>query len=373
MEEKSGLSCSLNDFDMVKAKIGSGASGVVDLMKSKHSSDTIYAVKTFHNKLSPDEEKHFFGEIETMAALDNQFILKIEGYQIPNETNEWKAAIVMEYAGNGSLRDMMRSGEEYDKVKVLWEIAHGMKYLHKSGKIHCDLKPENVMFGEGMKVKIGDFGLSRDEGNTMTMGMGTPSYMAPELMETSHYNRKVDVFAFGQMMIEVMSGEPIFPRDMLQVNIIAKMQQKQLPEIPESVEEPFRSLAMRCRSMDPEERPEFSEIEDELLNALDLKVIERELIDEYKKQPVNKLIAKIEKANKKIEMIEEEIEAILRPGLQLIRAIKEGSNVKAIKLIGKGVDISSIYYGRVLRTPHASPVHKNLPAASKFFSPVFLR
>jgi serine/threonine protein kinase len=93
------------------------------------------------------------------------------------------------------------------KIKILSDIAHGMKFLHEKGIMHRDLKPQNVLVDKDNICKICDFGLAKVMDETLTVGViGTWQYMAPEIMmETETYNEKCDVYSFGIMMHEIFT------------------------------------------------------------------------------------------------------------------------------------------------------------------------
>ena len=95
------------------------------------------------------------------------------------------------------------------KAIAILGVAHGIDYLHANGFIHRDLKPSNILFDEAIRPKICDFDVARSEAEdcsaTMTMGVGTNLYMAPEV-SSGHYNHKADFFSFGCILYEIFEG-----------------------------------------------------------------------------------------------------------------------------------------------------------------------
>lgn len=97
-----------------------------------------------------------------------------------------------------------------ETVKVIYQIAEGMKYIHSKKVIHRDLKPTNILLSSDGTVKICDFGISKlmtIEEQTMTRGLGSQKFMAPEILnEEDNYDEKVDVYSFGVVVFFVLSS-----------------------------------------------------------------------------------------------------------------------------------------------------------------------
>jgi len=143
-------------------------------------------------------------------------------------------------------------------------IASGMCYLHGAGVVHRDLKPANILVSDNMTCKIADFGLSKVKQESMTLRsrVGTPQYMAPELLSPDHlpHNEKVDVYSFSIMMVEILSNEqPFLGKDPIQVAMAVLMQGLR-PEIPKGTHETLVHLIQDCWAADPTGRPNFEEV-----------------------------------------------------------------------------------------------------------------
>ena len=95
-----------------------------------------------------------------------------------------------------------------ETVKVIYQIAEGMKYIHSKKVIHRDLKPTNILLSSDGTVKICDFGISKlmtIEEQTMTRGLGSQKFMAPEILnEEDNYDVKVDAYSFGIVVFFVI-------------------------------------------------------------------------------------------------------------------------------------------------------------------------
>lgn len=150
-----------------------------------------------------------------------------------------------------------------------------MNYLHNHGIIHRDLKPDNILTDEQHYPRICDFGLSRcfqkslknSDELTMTGQIGTPIYMAPELINgDEHYGPSVDVYSFGMIAYELVTGKVPF-YELGNITAIAlgiKVANGYRPKFPEFVPEKMQKLIGRCWSEKPSERPSFEEIFNEL-------------------------------------------------------------------------------------------------------------
>ena len=149
--------------------------------------------------------------------------------------------------------------EEY---KVILGIAYGMRYLHAKGITYRDLKPSNVMLDQFYNPFLTDFGTAKIlRADTMMMtGVGTPYYMAPEILGDGAYDSKVDVFSFACVLYEMLTGGHLHEARTPFAYARAIMKGSR-PEIPAEIEHrPLGDLLQRCWDGDPEVRPTFNEI-----------------------------------------------------------------------------------------------------------------
>jgi serine/threonine protein kinase len=235
----------------------------VKFMKHRETGEEI-AVKTFVVK-SGGVERDFMSEIEALNKLNHPCIVRLKGCCL--QTNNEGAKLIMEYVGGGSLKRLLKSDSKIPewwtatrKAIAIAEIVIGMKYIHSQGFIHRDLKPTNILLDDDRNVKISDFGTSRVYEVDVTMSnVGTPLYMAPEVPD-GHYDRKVDVYSFGIIVYEIITGNGLFSNDGDKMGLFIDMQKGKRPNIPESVLPFSRDLITKCWSAEPSERPEFEEI-----------------------------------------------------------------------------------------------------------------
>ncbi|KAL5228251.1 hypothetical protein ABZP36_016516, partial [Zizania latifolia] len=193
-------------------KLGEGGFGPV--YKGRTTTNQDIAVK----RLSPNSLqgfKEFKNEIKLIACLKHRNLVRLLGCCIKNK----ERILVYEYMPNGSLDDLI-FGEETKpnwavRRHIIDGIAEGLLYIHDYAHaciVHRDLKPSNILLDHEMNPKISDFGIARiclssvTESNTMT-AMGTFGYIAPEYYSQNVYSTRSDVFSFGILVLEIISGK----------------------------------------------------------------------------------------------------------------------------------------------------------------------
>ncbi|XP_075393224.1 mitogen-activated protein kinase kinase kinase 10 [Tenrec ecaudatus] len=182
--------------------------------------------------------------------------------------------LVMEYARGGALSRVLAGRRVPPHVLVNWavQVARGMNYLHNDAPvpiIHRDLKSINILILEALEdhsladtvLKITDFGLAREWHKTTKMSAaGTYAWMAPEVIRLSLFSKSSDVWSFGVLLWELLTGEvPYHEIDALAVAYGVAMNKLTLP-IPSTCPEPFARLLEECWDSDPHGRPDFGSI-----------------------------------------------------------------------------------------------------------------
>ncbi|CAD5166797.1 serine/threonine/tyrosine-protein kinase HT1-like [Musa acuminata AAA Group] len=208
-------------------------------------------------------EKQFTREVTMLSHLYHRNVIKLAG--------AWKQppvfCIITEYLPGGSLRAFLRKLEHKSLplqrlISIALDIAQGMEYIHSQGVIHRDLKPENILFDQDLCIKIVDFGIACEEAycDAVTEDPGTYRWMAPEMIKHKPYGRKVDVYSFGLLLWEMVTGTIPY-EDMTPIQAAFAVVNKNLrPTIPTDCPAPLRALIEQCWGVLPEKRPEFWQI-----------------------------------------------------------------------------------------------------------------
>ncbi|KAJ1627234.1 kinase-like domain-containing protein [Pavlovales sp. CCMP2436] len=276
------------------APLGEGAFATVVLCKpskrdafSLHShaaKSGLVAAKRLKPKCvaeEPLEFDNFLSEAALVKTLVHKNVIECYGcieYRDKHEGTHC-AVILLEYLQGGSLRARI-SRRDYDGAQALrWliEIAEGMTYLHTVADIgiaHRDLKPDNILLDEHGVAKIADMGMARiairaPSGSpaSVTCRTGTPRYMAPENWAGESYTYKVDVFSYGILAYELLSGKRAYGELVMNGQEVADAVAEQglRPTIPGSWPDALVALLRACWSTDPTERPDFTHVAPELL------------------------------------------------------------------------------------------------------------
>ncbi|GLJ37314.1 hypothetical protein SUGI_0756970 [Cryptomeria japonica] len=195
-------------------KLGAGGSSCV--YKGKLRNNTLVAVKMLDR--SKKGEKEFEAEVMTIGSIHHVNLVSLIGFC--SEGNH-RRLLVYEYMENGSLDKHLFSTTYVLpwplRFNIALGIARGMNYCHdycRSCIVHCDLKPQNVLLDAHLVPKISDFGLaklmSREQNCTLTVLRGTRGYLAPEWIADVPITVKADVYSYGQMLLELVSGRKNF-------------------------------------------------------------------------------------------------------------------------------------------------------------------
>jgi len=208
----------------VLEQIGKGGMGAVYKVRDIEL-DQIFAIKTLHQNLARDSSllKRFELEAEAISGLDHPGIVNVYRHGL---TGEGEPYLVMDYSTGETLAELIeREGAlpEQRALRILLQIAEAVVHAHDRGIIHRDIKPANIIVSTGLDgedvVKVLDFGIAKTlpgvdrETRDMTQTgevFGSPHYMSPEQCLGFMLDQRSDIYSFGCLMYEVLSGKPPF-------------------------------------------------------------------------------------------------------------------------------------------------------------------
>ncbi len=241
----------------IESKLGQGGMGAV-FLATQLKLDRKVALKLLPN-LSPETREpleRFQHEAKRFAALHNPYITQVHDLV----EDDGLIGIAMEYAPGGSLRGLLQSQgplDESNAATIVRQAALGLWEAAKSGLVHRDIKPNNLLLTESGEIKIGDFGLSVIGDMTgpaeREVDFGTPAYMPPEQWEDSDSaDHRSDLYALGCTLYELLAGETPFKGP--GVADFRQQHREQRPTIPSQLSEVMQAIIARLLEKDPKKR-----------------------------------------------------------------------------------------------------------------------
>lgn len=255
-----------NKYFFKKKSIAEGGQAKVwlatDNYNKKYAIKEIYIDKDKINR----QIKRYLLECAALLRAQHPFIIVFHGM-----TDEYPFQIVTEYVGPVNLKSFLTNNHFKSQshngthlTKIATAISNAMMFLHKIKIIHRDLKPSNILLGNDYLPKICDFGLVHQiyHQSIMTAELGTPIWMAPEVIRGEPYNEKCDIFSFAMILYQMATHEMPMS-DLTSTQIMEKYKNERYrPSSSQFLKapKPLQKLIIRCWDEDPDKRPSFQEI-----------------------------------------------------------------------------------------------------------------
>ncbi|KAG8938655.1 hypothetical protein FRC03_007039, partial [Tulasnella sp. 419] len=224
-------------------------------------------------------------EANILGCLDHPNVAPMLGLSVPVDS---PPSLISPWYPNGSLTTYLKSSEEVNRVRILYDLSCGLEYLHSRSIVHGDIKPENVLIDADGRACWCDFGLAHlldgaagitGETSSSTFRGGTVRFFSPEQLKPEREGQRkttmMDIWAFGCLMAQVMSGEPLYGECKAGYLVCVEIMQGNLPMNtlvqvtlhPDQI--PLWMIVDQCWRKDPNSRPTAIEVSDGISKLMD--------------------------------------------------------------------------------------------------------
>lgn len=252
-------------------ELGRGASGRVYRALDKKTGDHVAVKEISLERLQHSDISSIMGEVELLKSLNHRNVVQYLG---SFQTRHY-LYIIMELVEAGSLSFIIKKRDvgpfpESLVAVYIEQVLHGLAYLHSQGVVHRDIKGANILTNKEGMVKLADFGVaarlsdrtSREQESVdddYAQPVGTPYWMAPEVVELKAVTVSSDIWSVGCLAIELLTGHPPY-FDLQPLSALYNIVQDPHPPLPNGASEAFHEFLLLCFSKDPLKRPSAHEL-----------------------------------------------------------------------------------------------------------------
>ena len=237
-------------------EIGRGASGVVYKALNFQTGGTVAVKEVALRGVGKDQLQLLQREIDLLKLLKNPYIVQ---YRESFNTRD-TLYIVMEFVENGSLSNILRKFGQLPEALVAMytlQVLEGLNYLHEQGVIHRDIKGANILISTDGQVKLADFGVAtkvQDNQPDANSVVGTPYWMAPEIIQMSGFTTASDIWSVACTVVELVTGAPPY-FELQPMSALFRIVHDPSPPMPPAISDALRDFLTLCFRKDVSQRP----------------------------------------------------------------------------------------------------------------------
>ncbi len=245
--------------------LGGGMSRVYRARDTVIGRSVVVKILTEAAAQDPEAKARFLREAQVAGNLTHDNVISVYDFG----EDQGRPYMVMEFLRGEDLRSLIKSSRIGDlnfRLRIALQLARALEYIHSNKIVHRDIKPENIQVTGTGVVKLMDFGIAKAENSQLTrpgFTLGTPFYMAPEQVRGQEISNRADIYAFGVLLFELLSGVRAIEGDTVE-RIFYEILYKPLDLTPletAGVPQPLPDLVAVCTAKDPAQRPQsFAEV-----------------------------------------------------------------------------------------------------------------